>query len=117
MFDPENPGEYAPVCSICSVVLGVFKKILGKNEGAIFFSHNTLPGNKLAKFIRIIMNESKVKKMYVLETPSIKIAQGERDFGSKLRQETVKLFEFVDKVEKDEFEYLIIYEIRKDWPH
>lgn len=107
IFDPDEPGEYDVVCSVCSILVGYFKGKLGQADGLILFSHHR-PMEK--DLIEKIFEEEKVKKAFVLHLTSSKAHPFRPEQLSTIENKVVGKGEFLDGDIADN----VIYEIRRD---
>jgi hypothetical protein len=113
LFDPESPGEYNGPCSTCKALLAPFKERLGKNDGAIYFSHSTIPDEKLADLTSRLLKEDKIKKVDILQVPGTKVSR-EKGIVANLSSKVTNVSDFVRLIGEGGFRPSVIYEVRKD---
>ncbi|NVM31200.1 MAG: hypothetical protein HWN65_20345 [Candidatus Helarchaeota archaeon] len=127
LFDPENPGEYTPLCTACKKLLKVFKRLRGKGEAVLLFAHTDLEAEELKKFTDYILELDKVKKFYMLQLKYFRVHPRNFEIGLKLENASIhpkdfvkiehkklKKSNFIDLLNENKIDYKVLYEVSKD---
>ena len=116
LFDPENPGEYNLLCEYCEAFLEFFEKErIGDN--VLLFTHTKIKSDALKKFAEYILENNKIKKIYILEhedwSKRGRLPKPQKVI-EQIKHQEVKQSEFISLIDENRYETLVMYEIFKD---
>jgi len=115
LFDPINPDGYIDLCALCKPIFKELEKIKGQNEGIILLSHNIIrDGELLQDLTSSLLSKDQIKKVYILEIEYKKILKPIPVIIESLGHERLSKSEFIRILEKNLYQYDVIYEIFKD---
>jgi hypothetical protein len=117
LFDPNSPGEYVGLCKVCGDLVQLFKERLGKIQGFLLFAHTDLSKEELEKLTRFLLDEKRIKKVYILQLARLKIGSRATSQIGQIEHIQVKESAFRELLEDEEFRYELLYEIQKDRYH
>ena len=71
LFDPLRPDSPVLKCPMCDDLYQRLANRLGDRDRLLYFSHSILSKDMVVNFIEKIFGESKIKKIFILQTTAI----------------------------------------------
>lgn len=113
-YDPKIDDDYFIPCGLCEELVKRFDNKKGQNHGFLLFSHSLLQKNELLELTELLLEEDKVKKIFLFQIDYYKGQKKASEVLQQVGKIKLKRNEFNDLLNVDNLQLEKIYEVSKD---